>query len=545
MSNVEPPQKPDSPSGGAPHPPRRSKRWWLRITLGLILILVVVVAMGPWIASTSPVRGYVVKQLNGTLNGSVSIADYSVGWMSGASARGVQVFDRDHKLILQIPKFVSKVSLLDVIRGNIDLGDTQLDVRLDDIVVDREGNLNIASIAKPEPHQKAPPHEDQPINLPNIRGSLTVNILGGRISGQGVPQPVEIQPGTISVSIPDINGPISNSVSLAYRVGNGATSSMKLSGTVSAVRGNVVDLEKLTAEQNLTLSNVDLSAATPVARQSMGPDGQLSGILNGSLDVKAQGLTGISALGQLLITDARFAGGGLKDELKLAKIDIPIQVIRTVVDANTTLIKIEKLSVTTPLASADVAGQVTQQSIERLAASQPPGSDGTISLNLNVPDLGQLARAIPNTLRIASDVTVDRGALTASSKLALTSDRITSEQKLDLFAHGTRAGKPIELKPIHVESTASAFPEGKPVPALRDVKLALTSSFATLSGGGPSLAKLGIKGNFDLAKLRGELAQFADLGSIQFAGTGDLSISTEGDPTADGPIRGNVALNIK
>src|SRR3954449_11773804 len=70
----------------APAPRRKKKRWWLRVLLTLLILIVLLIVCAPYIASTAPVRSIVVGQINNNLNGSVAIADYSVGWTGGVNA---------------------------------------------------------------------------------------------------------------------------------------------------------------------------------------------------------------------------------------------------------------------------------------------------------------------------------------------------------------------------------------------------------------------------------------------------------------------------
>ncbi len=545
--------------GGAPAAPKKKKRWWLRIVGGIFLLIIVLVICAPYIASSAPVRSIVVSKVNENLNGSVAIADYSVGWTGGIKASGVQVLDANKKPIISVPQVSTKLSLLDAIRGNLDLGDTRIDVRLDNVTVDENGNSNLASIAKQsETTKSSAPHEPKEksdvIELPNIKGKLTVNILGGSVTGAGVPAPITIEPSTVLLDIPDVNQPIQDNIKLAYRLGDAKPSTISVSGTVDAVEGGKVDLKtidsKLKAQQKIALDNVDLGAATPILKKSLGEDAELGGIASGALDVNAQGLTGISANGELRVDDAKFAGAGLKDQLALKNISVPIQITRTVVDANNTQIKIEKLAVNTPLANVNVSGQVQQEALLNLADKKAPGSDGRIDISLLVSDIGAVTRALPNTFKLKEGVEVNSGSLASNQQIVFAKDRVTSSQKLDLTASGTREQdgqkKPIRLTPIHLETGVAALPNGKAVPAIRDLKLLMQSSFLTLNGGGQSLAAIDIKGNLKLSKLRDELAQFTDaLDETQLSGDGDLAITTKGDPTnAAAPIETGLNLNL-
>src|SRR5688572_26667975 len=256
MSNIDQPStNPNDPNDpNAPTPqqapstpaPKRKKRRWPKV-LGVIVVLILLLVLClPWIASTAPVRGIVVSKINNNLNGSVAIDDYSVGWTSGINASGVKVYDAQKNLMLSVPKVSTELSLLGAMRGDLNLGDTVIDVRLDKIVVDKDGNVNLAGLGKddgqPKPSKRPGDDDGDDISLPDIKGKLTVNVLGGSVTGEGVPAPITIDPSTIVINIPDINQPITNDIKLAYRVGNAKPSAISVIGSIDAVENGEIDL---------------------------------------------------------------------------------------------------------------------------------------------------------------------------------------------------------------------------------------------------------------------------------------------------------------
>ncbi|HMB95789.1 MAG TPA: hypothetical protein VKK61_07095, partial [Tepidisphaeraceae bacterium] len=347
-------------------------------------------------------------------------------------------------------------------------------------------------------------------------------------------------------AIDDINKPISESLKLVYQVGDGQTSTIQASGTVSAVQNNTLQIEKLAAAQKLLLDKVDLAVANPFLT-SLGPDTQLAGLADGALDINAEGITGISANGQITIANIIFAGGPLVggDEFKTDKVYIPVNITRTVVDPTTTQIKIEKLNVMTPEATLVVTGQVTQESLTNLFHHQLPGSEGDLAIKADITNLADIVTQFRRTLKIQQGVNITGGEAHEDFAMAIHKENIAISQKLSASIKGTRNGKPLAPQPITFTAESTAIPNGKPLPILRDIKIAWVSSFASIQGGG-SLAQLGINGNFDLNKLRTELSQFVDLGTLQMQGTGDFAVSTNGDVSApDAPISAKATLNLQ
>ena len=69
------------------------------------------------------------------------------------------------------------------------------------------------------------------------------------------------------------------------------------------------------------------------------------------------------------------------------------------------------------------------------------------------------------------------------------------------------------------------------LPDFQQIQVALDSGFASLHGGGQTLAGLKVNGTFDLTELQKQLGDFFDFGTMSLAGTGELALSTAGDWT--------------
>src|SRR5215203_3642398 len=95
-----------------PAKPKKKKRRLLKMLGVLLVLIILLVVCAPWIASTAPVRGIVVSQINNNLNGSVAIDDYSVGWTGGIKANGIKVYDPQKNLVLSVPRVSTQLSLL-------------------------------------------------------------------------------------------------------------------------------------------------------------------------------------------------------------------------------------------------------------------------------------------------------------------------------------------------------------------------------------------------------------------------------------------------
>ena len=512
----------------------------------LLAVLVLVVAMAPTIASTGPVRSFVVGRVNDSLNGRVTISDWSLGWLSGIKVFGVKVYDDRNTEILDAPRITTQLTLLDAARGKFNLGDTQIEIANLVARIDESGKSNFEKLPK-APGKPAASKAESNGELPSVSGKVTVNFRG-TVEAAGL-QTVHIDPSTAVINIPDINKPIADDVKLAFHVGEETPGTVTLAGTVDAVQNNKLDLDQLAADQKINIANVNLAAAGPFLKQAK-VDAQLGGVANGAIHASApNGIAGISTDGEIVVSDLLVGGGMLKgDTFKSDRLTIPLQITRTVVDPNTTVIKIEQLGVQMPEANMSVTGQVTQEALMRLKDQQPPGADGKIDYVLNVPDVSKIANQLPHTLGLAQGVTLNGGSFSQTSSIVLTKDQLAFNQRVDFAASGTRNGQPIALAPIHAETDAQVIPTpGAAIPDFRNIKLVVQSEFARVTGGGASIANLKLDGGFDLDKLSRELRQFTDMGQVQLAGTGTFSVATAGDiaKVQEGqPIDASISANF-
>jgi hypothetical protein len=551
QSTPNDPKNPNQPPEGTQKPvKRRRRRRWPWVILALLLILLGLVALAPTIASTGAVRSVILGKVNEQLNGNAQIEDWSLGWFSPVSVKGIRVYDDQKRLILDIPRLQLGLSIYDAARQSFNFGnDNVIDIATVNVRVDQNGKSNLEQIVKAVPESGAVPKpESAPGKLPNITGKFTINILNGSVDAPDMP-PVHLDKSQIVANITDINKPIEQSATFAYHVGNDDSikSSIEASGTVDAIENNQLDPKNLVAKEKILLKDVNLAAASPFLKKS-GQDMQVTGVVNGAIDVNAQGLTGLSAVGDMNSSrPIEVAGGPLKggDKLTLASLAIPINVTRTA-QGNTALIKIESTGIKSPLINVAITGQLDEQSLNNLAAGKAPGAEGNLAVKTDA-NLPELAKQLKNTLALQQGVTITAGGMNQELTVKINRDDMAVSNTVNVSLEGTQNGKPVKIQPITIATSTTAKPTGKPgIPELRDIKLALTSAFATLTGGGESLAKIDIKGNADLGKLQNEAQQFVDFQGKQLQGTADFALGTNGDVLAsDAPIGLTSNVNLQ
>lgn len=525
--------------------PKQKRRWLRRVVIALLLIVIVVfglIATAPMIASTGPVRAFIVGKVNQQLNGSVKIDDTSFGWFSGQRVGGIKIFDEKQSLIAEIDRFETGLTIAGAARGNYDIGQTFIDINLTRLQVDRDGNTNLANIVKEQAtagdvaeddSTKSKSSADTP--LPNVRGKLTLKYRGtieyvDRLGGNLLSPPLHIEPGEAVIDVKDINEAIENSIKLALRLGNTPAGSVEISGKVDAIDGGKLNLQKLVADQSVKMAGIDFAALTPLLRIAR-VDGEYTGIMNGQLALKADGASAASADGQITIDDTSITAlPELQgDTLKLGKLEVPIKVSRTVGGDGVALIKITSLRINAPQFLVVLAGELNEQSLQNVADGKQPGADGWLSATVSLDKAAEILNQLPNAARLLPDVKITDGRFIQKADLTFRKDKIFAKSRLDIDAKGTREGKAIAIAPVGVSFDATYTPNVNPLRGVADLALVLTSDFAKATGGGATLDKLDFNGDGDLGKLRAQVAQFVDLGEIDLAGKFNFALGSKGD----------------
>lgn len=526
----EPTQPPTPANSNTPEtPPPKKRRKWPFIVGGLVVLLLLLVLLLPTIASLGPIRSMVVGQINQQINGSVEIGGWSLGWFSPISLSNVKVYDEQKRLILDVPSVKLGISLSQAIRSNFALGnENEITVASFLVNVDETGKTNLEKLPRAKSTHAPAAAPSAPPKLPDVSGKFKIT-FAGTVEGSQLAKPIYVRQSTANVTITDINQPIENQVDLVYQVGDGKESHVQLAGSLGAIKNNVLDLEHFASGQQIKFSNVDMAAAGPF--QKLFP--QIEGLVNGGVEIKATGLTGLSASGEISVDGLVLAGGVLgADSFKTPKITIPVNVTRTELPGDS-LIKFENVGLKMNQLNVAVTGQVTEKTLLNLLERKPPGADGGVTVTADITDLKDLASQLKSTLQLQQGVAITGGMAHEQLAVALSKDKITITQDLKAQASGTRDGKPIEIKPITFSAGATAIPNGKPIPEVRDVKLAVNSDFVTVTGGGESLAKIAISGKLALDTLAAEVSQFVDMQKIQLQGSGDFAFNTDGDLTND------------
>ena len=292
--DAQAPPPADPPPPGKPAAKKKKRRWprVLAWTAAVVVVLLVgLVALAPTLVSTAPGTALVAKIAQGQINGKLALSGLSVGWFSGTKLKEAIVEDDNGVRVAELANLTSGLTLLDAIRGNLDLGDASLRLSLPTVVVKSDGTTNLDHVFKlDEPSTSK-------TEIPDLKGSLkvdgevTVQYLGDAADPATRPttQPATPPP-PVSVSFDGtklVFGPnksLNHTVPLALRVNS------ESAGTVTAVGD--VDLASLTSgsgelptvKEKLDVKDLKLAAVSTLMTALGVTDVTLAGDFGGTLD---------------------------------------------------------------------------------------------------------------------------------------------------------------------------------------------------------------------------------------------------------------------
>ncbi len=579
-----------APSAVPPAAKRRKKRWWLRITGGLLLLIILLLAFAPKIASTGTVRGFVLGKINEKLNGHLTVQDWSVSWTGGLSMDGLRLLDQDNKQILEVRRLSTQLSLIDAMRGRYNLGKTSAEGVDFDLINYKDGQTNFGRVMKAQasgtpatPSAPSAPKEkstnDKSSKLPDVQVELTSDVRGTVESeakeGEAPVPALHILSGKFSANIPNINQPINHSAEVQAQIGSEpGTGTISLAGDMGAVSENRVDLNKLSANEKLTIRGLDMKAIRPfLAKLPQARD--LGGVTEGDFVLNYSGQNGV--IEGTLVTNNLTAGpvvaskaaagagattqpggtqaGGETYATKQLKLTIP----RTTVSAPAGLDDWRKvqfnvgksaeewITLAVDQGSVAVRGDGTVQELLNVLANAAPGANGRLQARSDI-DLGQFSPSMQQALGVKQGVVVTSGHFHNDTDVKMTPEKavVNENLKLEQVAARDSTGKAITISPINLTVAAQSLGGGQLIPDLRNLSIVLSSGFADARIEGESLN--GIAGPVDirLAEMQKELGQVIDFGKVQLQGTEHIDVKVAGDYVThpDGKGQATVSLDV-
>jgi len=528
----------------APTPPSPKRRRWPYVVGGVVLPLLLLVLLIPTIASSSGVRSFVVGKINDNLNGRVEIADWTISWNGGITVNGVRVFDDRNSQIAQIEFFSTELSLLDAARGNLALGQTLIRGADFTAVQNPDGSVNFAKLAKPSNKPDEPASD-----LPNVSGTIKVESSRGTfVRNTGDPatsQKVKLSDIAATITIPDINQPIDHALSITASVNDGPTGSLAVKGKADLVVDRRVNINAATFDESVQLANLDAGAMAGFLPPNVLRE--LGGTLNGSVLLQcADGKTvtvrsQVDGLQMVIATGAFATGEEYRSNAMTLTLPLTLSLPNGLGDFAAGAARTDgAVNLVMDHIQFSLAADAPIATLLAAAANEQPKQPGKLNQKLAI-ELAPLATMLPNTLGLRPGAKLDSGRLEQSvtADLSAGQSKLAAVIAITQLDGSTEAPGPqgrstrqrFTVQPITLDLSSLSHGGGWKAPDLRDLKLVLSSGFANGEFNAPTLASLKGSIDADLAKLKAEVGQFAQLQDVELAGKVNITADSTGDPT--------------
>lgn len=519
-SNV-PEQKPVSPQR-----PRR-RRWPFVLLACLLLLVLLVTALMPRLASTSWGRSLVLSFVNRDLNGKVEVSGWSLSWRGGTALENLRVVQNGQP-ILGIGRLRTDLSVWDLLRGNyLSLGRTEVQDVDFHLVQYPDGTTNFERL------QRQPSKPTDPDILAELEGDFSIRNLRGRIERQppqGPTQVVLVERGTLNATIDDINAPIKHDIDLALRTASAPeapTGALLARGTLKAFDQNRLALSKLSGHERLEIRSLDSSILLPFLGATSAIT-QLQGVSDGQFTIQLTGDDQAFVEGSSLTKDLAIGGPALQGDTYRTS-QLAIQIPRLALRQSTGRIGAadpgRQITINADQGSAKLTIDATPEMLRRWASNLPPGGTGQVASTLDL-DIAKLAGQLPHLLRLRPGMKIESGQLHQELTVAFAPEQATVRQQLGLSNLSGRdaQGQLIKAQPIALNFSAQTHGGGGEMPDLRQVSGQLTSGFAQVKLAGQTLAEVALDSTVNLTEMQREVGQFVDFGTLQLTGQASTAL---------------------
>jgi hypothetical protein len=518
---------PPVPPSAQPALPKSARRRWLWILLGIFLLILLIVALLPTIASTGPVRSMVLGRVNRRLNGTAGIDSWSFGWFSGFKFYGIRVADAQGRTVVAIQSVTVPASVPALLGSRRQLGAVAIESPKADIVLYADGTNSLTRLIKPARAAAGrdppdPPTPPQPLGF-DAAGDITVT--NGEISVQPAEagRPFLVRELDADVKIESLEKPIRLDVKAALGDERAALSA---NGSATVLHAGSPDPNAVEADIAVTLDGLEIGPVAALARQYGSPV-EAGGVLAvQKLSVQVQGTDSIKAAGEIALRRLALSGGPFgKDRPKFDHVGLTFDVAK----AGRTL-EIRQFKFDSPVAVAGASG-----SVELAAPGKPAKEHLAVDVQINLP---ALAAQLPDTLKLRKGLAIESGAVKLDAKLDSDekSQRVDASLRVEDVA-AMYAGKRIALEaPIVLGLRTSRTDKGRQLDDLH-----LTSSFATVTGAG-SMQKFDLTVTSDLEAALREAAKFVDLAGKSCSGQASVALHVAGAERRRKTVSGEATL---
>lgn len=477
----------------------RALRWLWRGTIALALLAALVWAL-PMLASLPPCRDWLASQLSGRLNGTVSIADASLGWFSPIVLRDVEVRDASGRRLASVDAIETERTLLGLLRDREQLGTVRLRKPAIEIVCTGTGS-NVEQVLAAELLSTPPPGTP----------------------AKGIPAfpavRVEITDGNVKVTDTDRNRSwtlrdLGATIACSTTAGASVRASVQATITDGAQPGSFqiegalhqLGTPEFRAEMKGKFAGFPLSLIG-LAAQRYQASADLAGYLEGQGQV-ATSFTGgklqLQVVGEVVATRCQIAAPLLAERLCLDEVKLPC---RMRLDGSRLTLEQAELACDVGKASLRGTFDLDQAPLHWLDTAG-------VAASLHV-DAPALAGKLPRTLRLRPDLRLTAGTLNMECKSRTDARGVTWEGRMvttDL--RGVKGSRQVAwTDPINVVFKVRDLSAGLP----QVDQLHCSSRFLKVDASA-GRDEFVLQADADLEKLAEPLSEFIDLGTLRLAG---------------------------
>jgi hypothetical protein len=463
----------------------------------LLLLIVLVAFVVPAYVSSESARKLILSKANASGAGAIDFAKLSMSWFKGISVSNISFKNADQGVSVAVKGVSTMPDYGALLAGNLSFGETVIDEPKVEIDVAKMRH-SAASAAKPAAKGKAKSSAGVPIKKIDLvvrDGDIKINDSRGSVNISKINSAVNLRP-------PGEKTTLAMGASIA---GQGTTSTINAKGDVNP--GSNWDFKKTSGNVTVEVNNLNLSqleSILAIAGVDIGAKGIVSANMKGELKQGAIENLGVDVTGNgLEITAPQLKG----DKIKTGMLNVAVKMSQ-----QGNLVNIEKMSVATDWLKAEASG-TAPMNMASVSEFMKPDSKYEVKANLEC-DLPAVAAMLPKTLGLKEQTKLTGGKLLGSVQTISETGakKIAGQVSIEGLA-GMVEGKPISLsEPIQAQAKISAENE-----KIKFEKIGVSSAFATVNCTG-TMEAFNYDAQIDLAKLAGELGQFADLGKYKLGG---------------------------
>lgn len=513
QTRVNEPQAGETPAKATP---ARRRRRWPYVLGTLALLLIVLAALAPYLASTGPGTRLIASTVNGYINGTIRIDDLALSWTGPSKVEGIRVLDPAGQEVLQIDTITWTGGLWSLLKDPYQLQEITARAPEATLALNEKGELTIVEAFRSrEPSDKP---------LPDLRGRFLIE--NGRIHvrpRQGVPYELRDAAGRVSLdSLSNWEG----TLQLTAPGGGVVQSRFSLQDLLSNDR---IDLLQARGTLNVqTVEPLDAGEIGAIFQPDTGMKGKAkidlaaafeSGKVDANLNTSVTGLSTSPRSGaQIRPIDVALSGklAGTRDQ----------------VTADLELTG-EPGGIQTQVAFAPSRRLLEvdfQQVLGSLLTGKTVALPEFTAVTNGSLDIPRLTQAVPALLNVRQGVEVAEGALIIND-LAI---RGGDAPALSGMVQFTRLRARQDGRDIEVEPVVAALDVTVPEQGLQIRRAEFTSAFARIRGTGDA-SRLTLVLEIDSERFREQMGRIFDLGvhAMDAQLTGRAELARTSDDRAD------------